>query len=302
MKNRKVRYEFGTGDSGDLEIPSEFDIAKYQYGGPFTSLQVENVRTFLWMIAILASCGIVFGAIMPVEYAREKVQHRWEGQHAANGLIGCYKRIMLRYEDYIFVLILIVSFEFVIHPVISRFLPKWRIVSKFVGGTVFLLLWILSLLAIEAVAYNKELSLSNQSATELDKCIFQNSEPEIKFDQKWLLISDIIGGMACLFLVMTALEYIWAQTPSTMKGLIFGIAYAILGLNTLLQSVISVPFLFINIGTTDWHPLTCGIWYFTMEAAIILNVLIIIMVVVWKYKQRKQNYAVLQTPAYSQLN
>ena len=304
LTNRKVRYDFGTGESGDSQIPSQFDIAKHQYGGHFTALQVENVRTFLWMTAILGSCGIVFGAIMPVEYAREKVQHRWEGQHAANGLTGCYKKIMLHYEDYIFVLILIVSFEFVIHPVICKFLPKWRIVSKFVGGTIFLLLWILSLLAIEAVAYNKGLSLSNRSATELYKCIFQNNEPEIKFDQKWFIIPDVIGGIACLLLVMTALEYIWAQTPSTMKGLMFGIAYALLGLNTLLQSIISVPFLFINIGTTDWHPLTCGIWYFTMEAAIMLVVLIIIMVLIRKYKKRRQTYAVFdrQTPTYSQLN
>ena len=100
------------------------------------------------------------------------------------------------------------------------------------------------------------------------------------------------------FLVVTALEYIWAQTPSTMKGLMFGIAYAILGLNTILQSVISVPFFFINIGATAWHPLTCGIWYFTMEAAIMLVMLIIIMVFIGKNKKRKQNYAVFdrQTP------
>ena len=69
IRKRKVRYEFITGD--DDEIPSLFDVAKHQYGGPFTSLQVDNVRTFLKVIAVLATCGILFGAIMPIEYARE---------------------------------------------------------------------------------------------------------------------------------------------------------------------------------------------------------------------------------------
>ena len=83
----------------------------------------------------------------------------------------------------------------------------------------------------------------------------------------------------------------------------FGIAYAILGINTLLQGIISVPFLF-NIGATDWHPLTCGIWYFTMEAAIMLVVLTIVMVLVGRHKKSNQNYAVFdrQTPTYSLLN
>ena len=70
VRNRRLRYDFVNDDI----LPSQFDVAKHQYGGPFTAQKIENVRTFLWIVAILAACGIVFGAIMPIEYAREKLQ------------------------------------------------------------------------------------------------------------------------------------------------------------------------------------------------------------------------------------
>ena len=53
IRKRKVRYKFVTGD--DDKIPSPYDIAKHQDGGLFTSIQVDNVLRFLWVIVVLAS-------------------------------------------------------------------------------------------------------------------------------------------------------------------------------------------------------------------------------------------------------
>ena len=286
IRNRKLRYDFAT----EGEFSSQFNVAKHQYGGPFSAQQVEDVRTFLWMIAILAACGIVFGAITPIEYAREKVQHRWHGYNEVKGLTGCYKKLTIRYTDYIFVVTLVVLYEFFIRPLLCRWLPKGSIANKFLVGTVLFLLWILSLLAIEATAYNKQLKLKNSSV----KCIFGEDYPEVEIDRKWLLIPDVMSGASCLLLVVTALEFIWAQAPSTMKGLMFGTGYAILGLNTLLQCVIAFPFLF-KIRAIDWHPLTCGIWYVVMEGTIILAVLIVMSVVIKRYKKRDQSHALFDT-------
>ena len=288
LQNRRLRYDFENEDI----LPSQFDIAKHQYGGPFTAQKVENVRTFLWMAAIAAAGGIVFGAIMPIEYAREKLQHRWDGFNEVTGLVGCYNKLTIRYTDYIFVVMLVVLYEFFIHPFFHRCLPKGSILSKFLLGTVLFILWILSLLTIEAVAFHKQLSLSNSS----HQCIFYDENPKVKIDRKLLLIPDIISGASCLLLVTMALEFIWAQTPSTMKGLMFGTVYAILGLNTLLQSAIALPFLFIDkLSAVNWHPLTCGIWYFIMEATILFTVLIVIAVIIKRYRKRSVNQMVIST-------
>lgn len=282
VRNRRLRYDFSNDDHN---IPSRFDIAKHQYGGPYTAQKVDNVHTFLWIVTVLAACGIVFGAIMPVEFAREKLQNRWDGFKKADGLLGCYSKLTLRYNDYIIVVTSVLLYELVIHPFLHRCLPKGNIVNKFMVGTVLFVFWVLSLLSIEAVAFHKQLNLNETSF----QCIFYDKNPQVKVDRKILLIPDIVSGLACVILVITALEFIWAQTPSTMKGLTFGTAYAILGLNTILQSIIALPF-FYPFRAINWRPLTCGIWYLIMEATLIIIVLMVISIIIKNYKKRRENH------------
>ena len=295
IKHRKMRYDFAAnGSSAMEELPSPFDIAKHQYGGPFTTTQVNNVRTFLWMLAVAATCAVVFGAIMPVEYAREKVQQRWEGYNEAIGIKGCYQKLTLRYEDYLLVCFLIVLYEFVVRPLFHRVFPNSSILGKFIFASGLFVLWIVSLLAIEAVAaYNG--STTGNSSVLAQECIFKQTshDPDFKIGRMWFLIPDIFSGISCFLLVLTGIEFIWAQTPSSMKGLMFGCAYTLLGFNTLIQTIIAYPFLF-SVREIDWHPLTCGVWYFLMEGALILVALLIIAVVVKKYKKRSQNRTVYE--------
>ena len=178
-----MKYDFVTHGN---ELTTLFDVAKHQYGGPFTSLQVNNVRTFLWMIVVLTTCGIVFGAIAPVEYAKQRIQHRWDRYHEVKGLVRCYMKLTLRYEDCIIILILVSLYEFFIRPIFYKCLPKGNIINRFVIGTALFFLWIMSLLAIESYAYSEAVSTSLNNSLE---CIF-NHEPQIKVNKFWFLIPD----------------------------------------------------------------------------------------------------------------
>ena len=52
----------------DNYIPSRLDFAKERYGGPFTTEQVENVKTFLRILLVLFSIGPVFTLEVPASY------------------------------------------------------------------------------------------------------------------------------------------------------------------------------------------------------------------------------------------
>ena len=52
----------------DNYIPSRLDFAKERYGGPFTTEQVENVKTFLRILTVLFSIGPVFALEVPGSY------------------------------------------------------------------------------------------------------------------------------------------------------------------------------------------------------------------------------------------
>ena len=49
----------------DDEVPSRIDFAKERYGGPFTTEQVEDVKTFLRILTIFLSLGPVFVIKVP---------------------------------------------------------------------------------------------------------------------------------------------------------------------------------------------------------------------------------------------
>ena len=52
----------------DNYIPSRLDFAKERYGGPFTTEQVENVKTFLRILIVLFAIGPVFALEVPGSY------------------------------------------------------------------------------------------------------------------------------------------------------------------------------------------------------------------------------------------
>ena len=52
----------------DDHIPSRLDFAKERFGGPFTTEQVEDVKTFLSILLILVAVGPVFVLEVPASF------------------------------------------------------------------------------------------------------------------------------------------------------------------------------------------------------------------------------------------
>ena len=86
--------------------------------------------------------------------------------------------------------------------------------------------------------------------------------------------------------ILSGIEFICAQAPFNMKGLVLGIACALFGLGALINGSISEAF--INKDSL-WKnaPLTSGIlWYLIMEGVIVLIGFIILVVIIKMYKRR----------------
>ena len=43
------------------ELPSRIDFGKSKYGGPFTTEQVEDVKTFLRLLIVVVIASVLFG-------------------------------------------------------------------------------------------------------------------------------------------------------------------------------------------------------------------------------------------------
>ena len=265
----------------ESETTSRFNIAKRIYGGPFTSQQVEDVKSMLRIIMLIAVCSIVSAALIPVGYATFEIEYSLMNWSKPNDFTGCYERLSVHYNSFFFTIGIVVLYEFIMYPLFHKCLPQLRITSQFLLGIVFFLLRILSLIGIETAAYTQHIT---------PKCIFTRSfEVNINSYYKWLLIPGLTGGLSSFLFILSAIEFIWAQTPCFMTGLAFGIMYALLALYTLIHLAIGSPFLFIDSVPWEHYPLTCGIWYFVMQAVIVLVALTVGLIAFKKYKERTRH-------------
>lgn len=288
IRNRHLRYNL-TAAANNV-TPSRFEVAKHMHGGPFTSQQVDNVHTFLWMVVITVMCSLVFGSMEPLHFAQEKIEHHWtHGEKAHKGDTKiCYKDLTLRYNDQFIVLAFVILYEFIIHPLFHKCLPRVRITTRFLLAMATFFLWILSLLATDIAIYLEQ--KSSNTTESLPVCILVE-KANVTISYKLILIPSLLNALSHFLLVSLSLEYIWAQTPSNMKGLILGLAYMFLGLSTLVHAAILSPFMsknFAKIVSWDRSPLHCEIWYFILEGVITLTVLTVTAIVVKKRNKQKQ--------------
>jgi peptide/histidine transporter 3/4 len=278
-----VKHRHSFRSEIQCETPSKLNIAKRIYGGPFTSQEVEDVKSMLRIITLIAICSIVCAAIIPVEYATKKIERNLMKWSESKGLTGCYERLSVYYNDYFFTIGIVILYEFIVYPIFHRCLPRLKITNRFLLGIVLFLLRILALIGIEIAVYRTKPNVS--------KCIFTHgldSEVNVNY-YKWLLLPGLSSGLSTFLFILSAIEFIWAQTPYFMTGLVFGIAYAFLALYVFIHLAIGSPFLFIDRVHWKHYPLTCGIWYFTMQAVIAVVALIVGLIAFKKYKERMRH-------------
>ena len=113
-------------------------------------------------------------------------------------------------------------------------------------GAILCLLGVSSLAFIDVVGHSlKKINISNQT-----QCMFQlyvTSNDTLLYptlDMHWsvLIPPSLFLGVGPLILMTATLEFISAQSPQSMKGLLIGLFFAIRGLFQFLNSIIIIPF------------------------------------------------------------
>ena len=270
-----------TGEMGNLYI---LDVAKHSLGGPFEDEHIEYVKTFFRMLVVIAIGTVVGSQIIVFAYAQAELQlrfHDWSGN-------SCFAQIGIGYSDYVFGTIAVLAYEIVIYPLCNKCIPNISTMGIALISIFLSFLRVLIFLGIEVGAFLDQPSHNVTDIIGVKSCLYSGSS-EIQFSSLWVLTLGLMEGLYALLLLLSGYKFMWAQAPSSMKGLVIGMMYACLGLNAVLQSAISAPFLFIQ--RTPWSkaPLTCGIWYYTIQAGIGLAILAVFVLLVKGYKQSQRS-------------
>ena len=260
---------------------SVFDVAKRNYGGPFENQHVEHVKIFFRMMFVVAIGSVVGSQVIILCYALGELQLRFADWNGNN----CYEQSTIQFSSFVVGTMMILLYELVIYPLFNRSLPRVSTLDVGLAGMFILLLRTVAALGLETGVFLEQSSL-NSSMIGFKSCLHNHSE-KIHFSSLWLIILGSLEGLYTLLLILSGYTFLWSQAPSNMKGLVIGIMYASLGLGTMLQSAISAPFLFVH---TPWRQvvLSCGIWYYTMQALIVLVMAALFKLMAKRYKRSQR--------------
>ena len=263
------------------ELPSRLDLGKTKYGGPFTTEEVEDVKVFLGILKILLTLGPLFA----VERSNNFLLQVFFTHLAPHTMYSCslFSNDILPSAVIIFLLILYII---LVRPFVTKYIPG---ILKRVGlGMVLMIILTLCFFIIDTV-YHK-VSPTNPGCflrfTGSDDNI--NSTIIDKSSRTYFLLIPLSTGITGSIIFQIAIyEFIYSQSPHSMKGLMFGTFFAIRGVFQLLGALMFI-FPFLGWNTPTDFP-SCGFVYFLINIIVALFGIIAYIWVSRKYQYRQRD-------------
>ena len=191
------------------DIPSRVDLGKSKYGGPFTTEQVEDVKTFLKLLVV--SVPFVF-IVLSLSFLLGNPVYMF------SHIMSPYSSVVLHYFTYNecwCVIIGTLVYEFVIYPVVGNKLPS---ILRRIGAASFVVI-VLSIVSL---------------VVSIVSHYYDTVNPLVWHD----IVLQVFSGLSGMFLVSSALEFVCAQSPYNMRTLVMGYALLLLLSSELLGSLL----------------------------------------------------------------
>ena len=175
-----------------------------------------------------------------------------------------------------------------VYPHIKRWVP--RIIYRMGIGMVLKVMTVITMFIIQVVA--------NSTASHEYKCLFLAEYREhfnnhftqtLDFPTQTLIIINILNGIASPLINITVLEFISAQSPHTMKGLLLGVFYAFRGLFIILGSVVTVPFTKEKLWGDHHGIFDCGFYYYLSNSVLGVIGLVVFIMAARRYRNRERD-------------
>jgi len=249
---------------------SRIDLAKTKYGGPFLNEEVENVKTFFRMLVIISLMSFFIGSGYMYTVFLGKSSYK----DAQDNTQTCYKILSIMTLGSCLVILFIPVYELMVYPLFPNYFLKWTSRRKFIVGILCMVLF----LFIDLIL------------------LYRGKQPDciLKAETKNLIyllpIPEFFEGLAKILLFGSTIEFVCAQAPYSMKGLLFGMAYALFGVFCVLIFLTYLIFLFLR-KHHQLQPLGCLFWFLLtfMVAVLIFGFLFLLANCTYKKRQRSEN-------------
>ena len=281
------------------EMPSRLDLAKRRYGGPFTTEEVEDVKSFWRILLVLVSLigfqlqddtlfAMTGAVLLTQEFCKYYLTSTWAITSLVIG-VG------------------IPAYQFGVRPCLSRHIPSMLTRMGIGLAITFVSLAatttyakMLSSASVEIYAniadtdcnatgcrINTSFSFVCHRLKNYNNAFFENATfscvagsfmsldtlPSVY----WLVIPQALNGLAHMLVFLTALEFILAQAPRTMQSFLIGLWHAMQAIN-------------VGLSITGYMSCAAFHWqYYAAKTLLVFLSLVLFVAVATRYKYRQLN-------------
>ena len=230
------------------DYPSRLDQGMEKYGGPFSEEEVQDVKTMLRLTPLLISlvafsCGQEFS---------------WKAFNADKDDASFVSNFILsRTMSSLVCGVVILIYQFVIYPCFYKYIPS---MLKRIGlGLLFALFTTIYYVIIFACKEHFHLDTTSYKA---------------------MIMPEILYGISYALVFPTSLEFIIAQSPCEMRGLMVGLWFEAYGLGFVIDIIAKFAF------NSNGDIVCQDIYYYVLKIAVILIILILFVILAKHYKLR----------------
>ena len=267
---------------------SRIDLGKNKYGGPFTIEQVEDVKTFFQILAVIGFCipmFILFSSLhhlFSIQYTDNQFLMSLKHNSVAKYIKSCYYENIALNLDYITLVFLVPVIEFTLYPLLMKCTCciNFSIRDRFLLGIFVTILYELHLLGIELV-------VTQTSDLHNSTCFYYVNEETVSLC--WLILPKVLYGIAMYIILTSSVEFIAAQAPYSMRGLLFGIGILLFGLSAVLSLLCYLPFKIFRKYYTQSNGANCELWLYGCILFLTIVLLCLRFSVVKRYTLRRRD-------------
>ncbi len=272
-------------------IPTGLDLGKDKYGGPFTTEQVENVKSFFGIVVLLFSIGPFFTAdIAAAPFLSILKDHMkaepniWPPDISVSNIVdSIFTNGGTLYP--VFIILFVPIFLKFIHPLFQKYFPG--ILRRIGIGLCLITVSLFCSLFVDTIGH---LLPSGRNATSVfapgQNNYYNEFDPTLSLNVSpyFLFIQQVLIAVAYVFIYGGVFEFICAQSPHSMKGFLIGIFFAIKGLFQLIGILgILLPF-------SIWQDSPrAGLVYFLVNIVISVAGVVVFIVAAKRYQYRQRD-------------
>ena len=244
------------------DVPSRIDFGKNKYGGPFTTEQAEDVKTFLGLLPVIPLGCTLFSTILIVNILSNQINSIINNHITDKPITECYLNNSYTTMTSFAATIMIPLYELIFLPVFRKHFSWINTHHKASLSALLQMARIITLMAFVLKARHTSLEHSGYNSTV--QCIFREDQGDLSFDSKWMILPNILNSLSLVALFVGAIEFICAQTPYSMRGLISGIMYGSGSLFALIGYWITQPFRG-KLAVCETGMISCEFWYLLLD-------------------------------------